>query len=83
MGEVHPCVVKRGSLPTPPAGAVVTVTARRQLITWFSFAEDSMNAAFHDSARALPSSQLITLRETERERKKGGHRGQVQAERAG
>lgn len=32
------------------------------IITWFSLAEDSMNAAFHESASALPSSQLITLR---------------------
>lgn len=31
-------------------------------ITWFSLAEDSMKAAFHDSARAFPSSQLMTLR---------------------
>lgn len=29
--------------------------------TWFSLAEDSMKAAFQDSASAFPSSQLITL----------------------
>lgn len=30
--------------------------------TWFSFADDSMKAAFQDSANAFPSSQLITLK---------------------
>lgn len=30
--------------------------------TWFSLAEDSMKAAFQDSANAFPSSQLITLK---------------------
>lgn len=30
-------------------------------LTWFSLAEDSMKAAFQDSASAFPSSQLITL----------------------
>lgn len=40
------------------------MSGRKRIITWFSLAEDSMNAAFHDSAKALPSSQLMTLRET-------------------
>lgn len=34
-------------------------------LTWFSLAEDSRNAAFHESARALPSSKLIILPEHE------------------
>lgn len=49
---------RQGSWPK----LVCLLTAWLSTRTWFSFADDSMKAAFQDSANAFPSSQLITLK---------------------
>lgn len=43
--------------------STATAAGSAGALTWFSLAEDSRNVAFHESARALPSSKLIILQD--------------------
>lgn len=53
MNNSHPYSAKHSRL---------NIISAASALTWFSLAEDSMKAAFQDSANAFPSSQLMTLK---------------------